>query len=73
MPAPLFALLVLTVFTSIQIVENVWLRPKIMGDKLRLHPALILVGVLGSLELAGALTALVIVPVMGSLPGISAL
>ncbi|MCP4183058.1 MAG: AI-2E family transporter, partial [Hyphomicrobiales bacterium] len=66
MSAPWFALVVLITFSSIHVVENIWLRPKIMGDKLHLHPALILVGVLGALELAGALTALVIVPAMGS-------
>ena len=66
LPAPWFALVVLSAFSAIHVIENVWLRPKIIGNKLHLHPALILVGVLGSLELAGALSALVIVPVMGS-------
>jgi hypothetical protein len=38
-----------------------------MGRRLRLHPALIFVGVFGSLALFGILAALVIIPVMSSI------
>ena len=61
-----FAVLTVAVYVGIQTLENIWLRPRIMGHTLRLHPALVFVGVIGSLALAGVLTALVIVPLMGS-------
>lgn len=61
-----FALLVLVVFGLIQVIENIWLRPRIMRQTLRLHPALVFVGVIGSLAMAGVLVALIIVPLMSS-------
>jgi predicted PurR-regulated permease PerM len=53
-------------FGGINVVENVWLRPRIMGNSLRLHPAIVFVAIVGSLALAGILVALIIVPVIGS-------
>lgn len=67
LPNAWFALLVLLVYGALQTVENVWLRPRLMGNALRLHPAVVFVAVVGSLALAGVLTALVIVPLIGSL------
>ncbi len=61
-----FAILVLIVFGLIQVIENVWLRPRIMRQTLRLHPALVFVGVIGALAMAGVLVALIIVPLMSS-------
>ena len=57
-----FAILVLGIFAGIQLFENVWLRPRILGHRLRLHPALVFVAIVGALVLAGVLVALVIVP-----------
>ncbi|MCP4359755.1 MAG: AI-2E family transporter [Chloroflexi bacterium] len=62
----LFALLVLAVLGLIQIVENIWLRPRIMSNSLNIHPAIIFIAIIASLALAGVLTALVIVPVIAS-------
>ncbi len=62
-----FALLVLGLFLLIQQVENVWLRPQILGSSLRLHPGLVFVGVFGALATFGVLGALIVVPVIGSL------
>ena len=62
----LFALLVVIVFGLIQIIENMWLRPRIMSSTLHIHPAIILIAIIASLALAGVLTALVIVPVIAS-------
>ena len=62
----IFAILVFVIFMVIQQIENIWLRPQIMGQTLRLHPALIFVGVIGALVLSGVLGALVIIPIMAS-------
>ncbi|MBE0409596.1 MAG: AI-2E family transporter [Anaerolineales bacterium] len=59
-----FTVLVIGVFSGIQFFENVWLRPRILGHRLRLHPALVFVAIIGALVLAGVLIALVIVPII---------
>jgi predicted PurR-regulated permease PerM len=61
-----FGLIVLGIFLVIQQVENIWIRPVLMGRRLKLHPGLIFIGVFGSLALFGILTTLVIIPVMSS-------
>jgi predicted PurR-regulated permease PerM len=61
-----FAVLVFLLFGGINVVENVWLRPRIMGNSLRLHPAIVFVAIVGALALAGILMALIIVPLIGS-------
>ncbi len=63
----LFAVIVGGIFLFIQQVENIWWRPQIMGQTLRLHPGLIFVGVIGALALSGVLSALVIIPLMASI------
>lgn len=62
-----FSMLVLSLFLLVQQVENIWLRPQIMGQSLRLHPGLVFVGVFGALATFGVLGALVVIPIMGSL------
>lgn len=62
----LFALLVLAVLSLIQMLENIWLRPRIMSNSLNIHPAVVFIAIIASLALAGVLTALVIVPVIVS-------
>ena len=61
-----FALVVIALYTLVQLVENIWLHPRIMGHSLRLHPGLVFVAVVGALTLGGALVALIIVPLIGS-------
>jgi predicted PurR-regulated permease PerM len=61
-----FMLLVLTVFSLIQVLENMWLRPRIMSHQLRLHPAVVFVAIVASLSLVGILMALIIVPLISS-------
>ncbi|MCA9979635.1 MAG: AI-2E family transporter [Anaerolineales bacterium] len=63
----LFVILVVGVFGLIQTVENIWLRPRVMGQSLRIHPAIVFVAVMGSLAISGILTALVVVPVISTL------
>ena len=61
-----FTVVVVALYTLVQLVENVWLQPRIMGRSLRLHPGLVFVAVVGALALAGALVALIVVPLIGS-------
>lgn len=62
----LFALIVLAAFGGIQVIENLWLRPRIMSHHLKIHPAIVFVAIVASLALAGVLVALIIIPVLGS-------
>ena len=61
------ALIVVAIFQVIQLIEGFWLTPRIMGRRLNLHPGLILIAVVGTLFTLGALMALIIVPILGSL------
>ena len=61
-----FALLVLGLFLAIQQIENIWLRPQIMGNSLRLHPGLVFIGVFGALAISGVIGAIIIVPLMSA-------
>lgn len=58
--------IVLVLFSAIQMAENIWLRPRVLGQSLRLHPAVVFIAVIGSLTMAGVLVALIIIPVLGS-------
>ncbi len=58
--------LVLGLFGLIQVAENVYLRPRVIGKWLHIHPAIIFVAVMGSLALAGVLVTLIIIPVLSS-------
>lgn len=66
-----FTLLVIALFGAIKLVEDVWLRPRIMGHTLKMHPAIVFVAIMGSLALAGVLVALIIIPVVASVGIIS--
>lgn len=61
-----FTVVVVALYTLVQLVENIWLQPRIMGRSLRLHPGLVFVAVVGALALGGTLVALIIVPLLGS-------
>jgi predicted PurR-regulated permease PerM len=61
-----FMLIVIGIFVLIQAVENVWLRPRIMGSSMNLHPGVVFVGIIGALSLAGIFAALIVVPLLGS-------
>lgn len=61
-----FILLLLGVYTAVQQVDNLWLRPQFLGKQLRLHPGIVFVGLIGALALSGVLGALVIVPVIAT-------
>ena len=60
-------ILAVLVFQVVQLIEGIWLTPQIMGKRLRLHPGLVFVAVVGSLTIVGATLALIIVPLIGSI------
>jgi predicted PurR-regulated permease PerM len=57
-------LLLILVYTAAQQVDNLWLRPQLMGRHLRLHPGLVFAGLTAALVVGGILGALLIVPLM---------
>ena len=65
-PNGLFGLIVAALYFVVQQIENIWLRPQIMSNRLRLHPGIIFVGVVGALAIQGILAALLIVPIMAT-------
>lgn len=66
LPKGWFAVVVIVLYLLIQQVENIWLQPRIMGRRLRLHPGLVFVAVTGALALGGTVVALIIVPLLAS-------
>jgi len=62
----LFVLLLLLVYTLIQQIDNLWLRPQLLGRQLHLHPGVVFVALVGALMLSGFLGALVVVPLLGT-------
>jgi predicted PurR-regulated permease PerM len=61
-----FTVVVIAMYTLVQQVENIWLQPRIMGRRLRLHPGLVFIAVTGALALGGTVVALIIVPLLAS-------
>jgi predicted PurR-regulated permease PerM len=62
-----FMVIVILINGAIQGLENVWIRPRIIGATLKMHPAIVFVAIVGALALAGGLTAVLIIPVLSSL------
>lgn len=62
-----FAVLVIAIYLLIQFLEGVWFQPRIMSRRMNLHPGVILVAVVSTIALLGALAGLIVVPVIGSL------
>lgn len=62
-----FMVIIVVIFLVVQQIENIWIRPALMGKRLRLHPAIVFVSVLGSLALFGILVTLIIIPVLSTL------
>lgn len=62
-----FAVIIIGIFLLIQQIENIWIRPLLMGRRLKLHPALIFIGVFSSLALLGILVTLLIIPLMATI------
>ncbi len=64
-PLLMIVLLVL-VYAAAQQVDNLWLRPQLMGQRLQLHPGLVFAGLMGALVVSGILGALLVVPFMAT-------
>ncbi len=61
-----FAVLVLSIYALVQLLENVWLRPRILSATVRLHPAVVLIAFFTALTLYGVVLAILIVPLVGT-------
>lgn len=64
-PIGLIVLLAI-VYTLVQQVDNIWLRPYFFGDQLKLHPGLVFVSLIGALALGSILTVIIIVPCLAA-------
>ncbi len=62
-----FMVIVIVIYSGIHVLENVWFRPRIMGQSLHIHPAIVLIAIISSLALAGVMTALIIIPAVASM------
>lgn len=61
-----FVLLLLAVYTAVQQLDNLWLRPQFLGKQLHLHPGVAFAGLVGGLALSGFIGALVAVPLIAT-------
>lgn len=61
-----FIALLLLLYTAIQQLDNLWIRPHILGKQLRLHPGLVFAGLIGALMVSGLLGVLLVVPVLAT-------
>jgi predicted PurR-regulated permease PerM len=61
-----FALLVLGVYVLIQQVENNFLAPRILGQSVKIHPLVVLVGAIGGYAVGGIVGAFLATPVIGT-------
>jgi predicted PurR-regulated permease PerM len=59
-------IMLLIVYALVQQVDNLWLRPQLLGHRLKLHPAVVFVGLVGALALSGVLGALIVVPAIAT-------
>lgn len=64
-PIGLIVLLAI-VYTLVQQIDNIWLRPYFFGDQLKLHPGLVFVSLIGALALGGILAVIIIVPCLAT-------
>jgi predicted PurR-regulated permease PerM len=62
-----FAILVCGIYLGIQALEGIWLQPRIMSRRMNLHPGVIIISVVSTLSLLGALAGLIVIPVIGSI------
>lgn len=62
LPNPWFAVLVAAVYFLIQQIENYYLLPHVVGSRIRLHPAIVIIGALAGAQLGGVLGILLAAP-----------
>jgi predicted PurR-regulated permease PerM len=63
--------IVAAVYLTIQMIENIWWRPAVMEQSLKIHPAVVFLAVMGALVLISPVAALIAVPTIGSISIIS--
>lgn len=63
----LFLLLIVLVYILAQQVDNLYLRPRWLGQTLNLHPGVALVALLAALALSGVLGALLVLPFLATI------
>ncbi len=61
-----FIALIVLLYTAIQQLDNLWIRPYIMGKQMRLHPGVVFAGLIGALMVSGLLGVLLIVPLLAT-------
>jgi predicted PurR-regulated permease PerM len=65
--SPLVLILsLIVIFAAAQQVDNLWLRPQLMGSQLHLHPGIVFAGLTVALMVSGVLGAFLAVPLMAS-------
>jgi predicted PurR-regulated permease PerM len=62
-----FMVIVVILLTLIQTVENVWMRPAVMGRSVRMHPAVVFVTIIGAYAVAGVIGGLIVVPAIATM------
>lgn len=62
----LLVVLLVAVYTAVQQVDNLWLRPRWMGRHLHLHSGLVLASLIAALAIGGILLAVLIVPCLAT-------
>lgn len=62
-----FAVLVCGIFIAIQIVEGLWIQPRIISKRMNLHPGLVLIAIASTVFTLGIIAGLIVIPIIGSL------
>lgn len=60
-------LVFILIYTLVQQVDNLWLRPQLLGHQLNLHPGIVFVALVGALAISGILGAIIIIPTIASI------
>ena len=62
-----FAVLVCGIFIGIQIIEGLWIQPRVISKRMKLHPGLVLIAITGTVFTLGIIAGLIVIPLIGSL------
>jgi predicted PurR-regulated permease PerM len=62
----IFVLLLIVVYTAAQQVDNLWLRPQLLGRQMQMHPGLVFIGLIAGMMVGGVLGALLSMPLMAT-------
>ncbi len=54
------------VYTLVQQIDTVWLRPHLFGETLKIHPALVLIGLVAGGVIGGVIGLIIVVPLMAT-------